>query len=306
MNTESTPAKVGIFMPCFNLGNYIDEALDSLFSQTFQDFDLIIADDCSTDKATLNKLKSLKLPKGKIFYEKTNLGMLRISNKYMELLDNQYLMIFSPDDKMHPRLLEESVRYLDANADKSAVCTWMKLMGDEKGIHKFSQERCTLPYMLVENYYSGAAMIRKELWRSIGGFDLYPPLSAHEDYVFWISALEKGCELGVIAEPLFYYRRHAVSRSRTVQREEERAFRDSLLQKYEDLYKKYAPFVLAHYWKLLDKYEQDFLEYAEGHEWLDSQYKSQKETITVLEARVKKLEKILGIKVLRRIKPSHN
>lgn len=75
--------KVGVFMPCYNLGDYIDDAIESLKNQTYNNFEVIIADDASTDKKTINKLKKLKLPENfQLFFENKNLGMNKISNKY--------------------------------------------------------------------------------------------------------------------------------------------------------------------------------------------------------------------------------
>ena len=93
--------KVGVFMPCYNLGDYIDEAIESLENQTYNNFEDMIADDASTDKKTINKLKKLKLPENfQLFFENKNLGMNKISNKYSEKIKADYFLIFSADDML--------------------------------------------------------------------------------------------------------------------------------------------------------------------------------------------------------------
>ena len=83
LSSVNKEPKVGVFMPCYNLGDYIDDAIESLKNQTYNNFEVIIADDASTDKKTINKLKKLKLPENfQLFFENKNLGMNKISNKY--------------------------------------------------------------------------------------------------------------------------------------------------------------------------------------------------------------------------------
>src|SRR5262245_42296172 len=97
VTTKTKQATVGILMPCYNLGEHMHEALDSLFGQTFQDFELVIADDGSTDKATLETLRSLSLPHGKVFFEKSNRGLNVTRNKYMSRFDTEFVFSFDPD-----------------------------------------------------------------------------------------------------------------------------------------------------------------------------------------------------------------
>ena len=53
------PPRISVLMPCFNHGAFIDEAIDSVRNQTFQDFEIIVVDDGSTDQATVEVLSRL-------------------------------------------------------------------------------------------------------------------------------------------------------------------------------------------------------------------------------------------------------
>ena len=168
---SSYVASIGIFMPCYNLDEYIDTALESLKAQTSQDFHLIIADDASTNTTASKKLADLKRRGYEVYFEKHNLGLIKISNKYMSLMLTEHIMLLSSEDTLEPTFIEKSIAYLNSNPQKAAVCTWIQQFGDYNETIIYNEERCRLPYMLIDNYYSGAAVIRKKAWLAAGKHD---------------------------------------------------------------------------------------------------------------------------------------
>ena len=266
--------KVGIFMPCYNMGDFIDESLESLLNQTFQDFHVIIADDASPLKSTRQKLAEINHPRITVHFEKNNMGLVKISNKYMTMLDAEYIMLFSPDDKMHPDFIQEQVDYLEKHPSVQAVCTWVQEFGDGSDIIKYDDSLCTLPDMLVENHFSGAALMRKSAWVGAGKHDTNKDLYPNLDYDLWISMLERGYTLGTIAKPLFYWRVLHSSLSHSVDPENILVFRQALLKKYSSLYKQYSTYVIGYYFQQLRNFEEYYALSEKGHSWLDAQYKS--------------------------------
>lgn len=272
-SVKQSVAKVGIFMPCYNMGNYLDESLKSLYSQTFQDFIVIIADDASPSAATRDKLSTIEMPRCTTYFEKKNLGLVKITNKYTDKLDADYILLFSPDDKLHPDFLKEQVEYLDAHPNVHAVCTWIQEFGDGNNLIKYSDNLCKLPHMLVENHFSGAALIRKSAWLSAGKYDENRKFYPNLDYELWLSMLEKGFKLATIPKPLFYWRVVRNSLSHRMNSEQMLVFRKELLRKYIGLYQKHSEFVLNHNLEILSKFEEYYSLSEEGHDWLDNQYK---------------------------------
>lgn len=267
-------AKVGVFMPCYNMGPFIDEALESLYKQTFQDFIVIIADDASPQKSTRDKLSKITLPRCKVYFEKKNIGLVGISNKYMDKLDTDYIVLFSPDDKLHPDFLQEQVEYLDRNKDVHAVSTWVQEFDEGDTVIKYTDASCRLPGMLVENRFSGAALIRKQSWLEAGRYDPDKEFYPNLDYDLWLSMLDKGLKLGVIPKPLFYWRVVGNSLSHSLDASRMLIFRKALFKKYQRLYEEYSSYVIENYLDKISKFEEYYAISEEGHDWLDQQYKN--------------------------------
>jgi len=285
--------KVGIFMPCYNLGAYLGESLDSLDAQTFTDFQVVIADDASTDSDTIRALRKVSRERSVVQFEKVNLGLVAISNKYMAELNADYIMLFSPDDRMDPRFLEVQVNYLDSHPDVAAVCVSIQCYGESEELIDYSDERCRLPDMLVENRFSGAALMRKSAWLAAGMHDPDPALFPNLDYDLWLSMLSRGMTLGTVAEPLFFWRVLRTSLSHAVDAQRTLVFRRALAAKYVDLYDAHASFVIDHDLEVIARFEEYYARTEENHSWLKEQYHSLSEEI----------ERLTGQSTRRRKKP---
>lgn len=266
---------VGIVMPCFNMGGYIGEALESLANQTFQDFTLVVVDDASTDQETTALLKTLQPLHGTVVFEKKNLGLSAVRNKYMAAFDTKYVFSFDPDDTLEPTFLEESVRYLEANPDKAAVAVWLKLFGAETGVTKFSEDTAKIPDMLITNNYLGSCVLRKQIFEDIGGYDTSDDFTGAEDYDFWLSALERGWSLGVIPKELFNYRKHRASASAASSRAERALiWRDRLITKHLESYQNHLKEVLLAYEKRASAAHEGYIDTYDNHQKLVADYKS--------------------------------
>lgn len=246
-NSSSNTPLLGIVMPCYNLGQYIEDAITSLKNQTFQNFTAIIADDLSPDPETKKILTALDLPKNmSVIFEKKNLGLSGVRNKYMEAFKTKYVFSFDPDDILEPDFLEKCITYMEMHPEKAAVATWLNRFGSEEGISELNEERATLPSMLITNNYLGSCVLRKEVFTQIGGYDTNRVAYGAEDYDFWLSVLESGWSLGVIPEPLFRYRRTTESSSsQSAKPERAVEWRRYIVEKHDKLYKKYLTDVLV-------------------------------------------------------------
>jgi glycosyltransferase involved in cell wall biosynthesis len=201
--------KVTIIIPCYNLGHFLDEAVDSALAQTFGDFEILIVDDGSTDPATRSLLDDYTRPKTRLLRTE-HVGVTRARNLAIAEATGEYLSFLDADDKMHPRFLERTVGVLDGDSGLTFASCWVHLFGAEEWDWK--AESCDLVTLLNDCSVATAALVRRSAVVEVGGNDPEMELG-HEDWDMWLSIVERGHRGTIIPEVLFYYRRRDDSRS---------------------------------------------------------------------------------------------
>ncbi|EAK0291576.1 glycosyltransferase family 2 protein [Campylobacter jejuni] len=125
-------SQISIILPTFNVEKYIARALESCINQTFKDIEIIVVDDCGSDKSIdIVKEYAKKDDRIKIIYNEKNLGAFVARNEGVKYSNSQYLMFLDPDDFLELEACEISykamvekesdyvsfglIRYLDEN-----------------------------------------------------------------------------------------------------------------------------------------------------------------------------------------------
>ena len=117
------------------------------------------------------------------------------------------------DDLLAPTMLEKSVAVLDDDPSTAFVSHWLRTFGDEAW--DWTPTSCDPASLLDKNVVNGAALMRRAVFDSVGGFDESMRRGC-EDWDFGISAVEKGFRGHIIPEVLFHYRRRPESMSRAM------------------------------------------------------------------------------------------
>ncbi len=132
MDKKNKP-KVSIGLPVYNGEKYLEEALDSILAQTFQDFELIISDNASTDRTQEICLKYAENDQ-RIRYSRNakNLGAAPNHNLVFQLAKGEYFKWAGYDDKIAPEFLSKCVEVLDKNSD-AVLCMPQTSLIDEHG-----------------------------------------------------------------------------------------------------------------------------------------------------------------------------
>jgi glycosyltransferase involved in cell wall biosynthesis len=206
------PARVSVVVPCFNLGELVGEAIDSVLAQTFDDVEIVIVDDGSTDDATRRALAGLDRPKTRVV-RSPNRGLSAARNLGIRESVGAYVCSLDADDRLTPECLERGVELLDAEPDVAFVTHWLETFGDEHWTWR--PTRCDLGALLDLNMVNGAALVRREVVDAVGGFD-ESMREGCEDWEFWIRVTERGYQGVILPEVLYLYRRRPDSMSRTM------------------------------------------------------------------------------------------
>jgi glycosyltransferase involved in cell wall biosynthesis len=206
--------RVTLVIPCYDLGQFLDEAVDSALGQTYADYEILIVDDGSTDPATVRLLDDYRRPRARVLRTEHR-GVVAARNLAIAEARGEYLSFFDADDKLHPEFLARTTDALDRDPSLAFASCWVRLFGDEDW--EWRPERCDLPTLLHDCSVATGALVRREAVRAVGGFDPQMELG-HEDWDLWITLAERGYAGTILPEVLFYYRRRAGSRSTVADR----------------------------------------------------------------------------------------
>jgi glycosyltransferase involved in cell wall biosynthesis len=202
--------RVSVIVPCFNLGQYVDEAVDSVLAQTFQDLEIVIVDDGSTDAVTIERLAQYNRPKTRAL-RMPHAGLAAARNAGIAHSTGTYLCALDADDRLDPSYLAKAVEVLERDPSVTFVSAWLRTFGVEHW--EWTPERCDLPTLLWENTVLTAAVVRRDAVAAVGGYDTAMPRQGDEDWDLWLTLVERGHRGIILPEILFNYRRRPGSMS---------------------------------------------------------------------------------------------
>jgi glycosyltransferase involved in cell wall biosynthesis len=233
---------VSVIVPCYNLGAYVEEAVDSVLAQTYTDVEIIVVNDGSTDAATNAVLTALERPRTTVLTTE-NRGVPAARNHAIAHARGRYVCALDADDTLHPQFLEKTIALLERDRSVAFVSTWVECFGAERWIWR--QERCDFPALLAECVVLTASPVRREALDAVGGYDGDRFADGDEDWDLWISLVERGFRGTIVPEVLFHYRQRADSRRRVALQPDIRMrIWRNLLDKHRASYERFLPDVL--------------------------------------------------------------
>ena len=196
--------KVSIAIPCFNYGQYLDEAVDSVLTQTFQDFEIVIVDDKSTDGTTgdIVKQQEKKDSRIKTFFHEQNKRMAGARNKAINESSGRFIVPLDADDKLHPDFLQECYNQIIGRKEH-IVYTDMRFFGTLNKDYLFPNYNLNSLY--IRGQFPVTVMYHKIHWEQVGGYN-ETFKEGYEDWEFAINMGEHGHTGFHIPKILFYYR----------------------------------------------------------------------------------------------------
>jgi len=206
---------VSIMMPAYNAGKYIGRAIESVLAQTYENWELIIIDDCSTDN-TYEIAASYKDPRIRILRHEQNMGVGSSRNDALSASSGQWVAVLDADDEWLPQRLERLIKETDGREDffLSDLITMC-----------FNRDGSLIPWRVIDQTgllaEGRTAILGIEDFLKVGGIPLKPlfPMSAvrnfqlcfedfclGEDLDFWVQLFHAGLKLKLIGETYYHYR----------------------------------------------------------------------------------------------------
>jgi glycosyltransferase involved in cell wall biosynthesis len=199
--------RVSVIIPAYNACESLGETLDSVIAQTYGDWEVIVADDCSTDGTA--DLAANYHPRISCVRSPQNLGTGGARNLALAKAAGELVALLDDDDVWMPGYLQRQLACYDeavaAGKRVGIVCCGTIPFGSEgSGDCVYSRDPVTLAALLRRNSIYTSALVPRALMVQLGGFAT--DCLGSEDYDLWLRILETGHTVVAVDEPLTFYR----------------------------------------------------------------------------------------------------
>ena len=180
--------RISVIMGIYNCSSTLVEALDSLYAQTYQDFKIILCDDCSTDN-TYQVAQEYASRHDNIILIKNekNLRLAATLNHCLEYADTEYVARMDGDDISLPTRFEKEIEFLDSHPEYALVSCPMVYFDEngEWGKGASKQEPQIIDFIKGSPFCHAPVMMKRSALKSIGNYTVKNTLRRGQDYYLW-------------------------------------------------------------------------------------------------------------------------
>jgi glycosyltransferase involved in cell wall biosynthesis len=229
-HTKLTSRTVVCIIPCYNYGNYLSEAIESVLRQTYLPDSILIADDCSADNTqSIAEYYQRKYPSLIIYQRnKSNLGIVQNFNRAIAATSEDYVVFLGADNIFKSDYIEASVKVLDSDPQTAIAYSDFMLFGprakqvyqnfkpayqgqEKNGLYyiRFPEEtEVEIPSILkYENIIHGSSMFKREVFNQVGGYKKKE--DSPEDYDLFTRIINSGYKAKKVKHTFLQYRQHS-------------------------------------------------------------------------------------------------
>ena len=191
---------ISVLLSVYNDDKNIKKSIDSILSQSYKNIELLVIDDCSSDK-TFEIINEITDSRIRIFRNKKNQGLTKSLNTLIKVSKGQILARQDSDDISLPNRLE--LQYNELQKSQLDACTTRAYVKDSKrSIPRFSH---LLPLRIVKKYKNpfihGTLMVRKNAILDVGMYD--ESMKYAQDYKLFLELLEKNYKIKILYKKLY-------------------------------------------------------------------------------------------------------
>lgn len=205
--------RCSIVIPAYNVESYVAQAIESALAQSYRDTEVIVVNDGSTDGTAAAIEPFLDRI---IYLEQPNRGLAAARNRTLKESTAEYVALLDADDLWLPHRLERVIGYLEEHPalgfatsdafllyeDQPSSDTYYANMRRSAGMRFHAEDQ--LYWILQDDFVFVMTVIRRELFERYGTFD--ESLKTCEDWDLWIRFISAGERVGLVGEPLAFYR----------------------------------------------------------------------------------------------------
>ena len=207
-----TEGLVSVIMPTYNSGRFLAESIESILNQTYRHIELLIADDCSTDRTTIDILHAYvqKDSRVKVDFMPRNLGAGEARNNAIRRADGQYIAFCDSDDRWAPEKLEVEIAAM-RRGGYALCCSSYYITDDYNRIIGVNLSPRHISFAMMKRDNKVGCLTAIYDVRALGRKYYMPVIRKRQDWALFIE-ITRQCRVAYgVGEPLAYYRKHTNS-----------------------------------------------------------------------------------------------
>lgn len=204
---------VSIIVPCYNQGEYLEEAINSVILQTYENWECIIINDGSSDNTDIAAKRCCSKDERVKYFKNQNAGVSNARNFGIKRSLGNYILPLDADDKIDVSYIEKCLDMLLRDENTKVVYGIVESFGAVNG--ELVLANFDFNYLMFSNMIPCSGLFRKKDWERVNGYD-EKMVEGYEDWEFWINLLKDGGDVKKISNTHLYYRSRANSRMKGI------------------------------------------------------------------------------------------
>ena len=220
---------VSVCIITYNSHDYIEDALESVAMQTYQNIELIVSDDASSDDTVARCNNWFVKQQGRfarteVITSSANTGVSANCNRAISQCKGTWIKLFGGDDVLLPTCIMDNMNYMKHHPSTDIILSDMKIIVgedivdriDSRKVYFENLSKCEFRrYLIYQNFFPAPSVfVTRRAIEKVGGFDENIPFL--EDKPFFLRAVFRGLVLSYMNKPTVCYRKHTQSLSNTI------------------------------------------------------------------------------------------
>ena len=197
--------KVSIIVPMYNAEKFIGKAIETVLSQTYENWEMLIMNDVSTDNslAVVNEFAK-KDDRIKVVNTEKNMGVVKGRNHLIDLARGKYIAFLDADDYWHSEKLEKQIQFMKEKNASISCTEYTRVRENGEKINEVVIKPEISYTDMLKNNYLGCLTVMYDVEKV--GKRYFKELEKNEDYVLWLEIVKDVKIIYGLKENLAYYR----------------------------------------------------------------------------------------------------